>query len=163
MIIGLGGKKQSGKSTIARRLSAEFRAVMRSISAPIKLMATQGLGIEVGKEEMTQYGVTHRKILQALGEGIWEYCGPILVLNVLQYPGNMVIDDVRRIGEAELIKQHGGMLIWVPGGEDGDDHVSETELCTRRDMFDVVLSDADPEMAVFAVDFWRRHVEQRRD
>ena len=153
MIIGLTGRKQSGKDTAAQALiEKDFMQV--AFAAPMKIMIAtlleyQGVPEEVImemlhgslKEVPTVYlgGQTPRHALQTLGtewgrnqmgKDFWAAIG----VNVAEGAPRAVITDVRFENEAALIRARGGEIWKIERPDrptsDFDNHASEAEIDT---------------------------------
>lgn len=146
MIIGLAGKKQVGKSTVAELLVAQgFERA--SFAGPLKEMAAsllRSLGMtedeisaaSIDKEVlMPKLGVSYRVMLQKLGTDwgralnpdLWLMCAESKM--AAQDERHVVFDDVRFDNEAGLIRKNGGLVIHLSretGMEDG--HASEAGI-----------------------------------
>lgn len=148
MIVGLTGKKQSGKSTAAAYLCAHHDFEEKMFAAPLKEMAAIVLdtdpkyfqGSEAQKNEPIPYwNVTGREFLQRVGtelfrnelpkhlpqlEGFWL---KRLEKNLREAaPGSrIVVSDVRFQDEANMIRRLGGKIVGiiVPYKEDSYEHV----------------------------------------
>lgn len=108
-IIGLSGTFASGKDTLAHYLVAEHKFMHISTSDMVR------------QEAMRQFGSTERPILHKVANALRAQDGPgILITMALamyeahaeKYDG-IVISGIRSIGEAEAIKENGGVLVFV--------------------------------------------------
>lgn len=145
MIIGLTGKKQSGKTTAADYLNENFDFAMRSFADPLKGMAfilldECGLGsndIHDKEAPLPKLGVSYRKLLQSLGTewgrnlvpDLWVICAE----NDLKHytpSTSLVYDDVRFENEADFIRAKGGLVVHIerPGLVSNDPHESESGI-----------------------------------
>jgi hypothetical protein len=142
MIIGLAGKKGSGKTTAADALvNIDFDR--QSFAHTLKVMARilmrdcgmndeQIVNAMIMKEEiMPILGVTYRHLCQTLGtewgrslihRDIWV----IAARNKINTWADTVFDDVRFENEAQMIRKAGGMIIHIWRDlPNYDDHASE--------------------------------------
>ena len=155
-LIGLVGRKRSGKDTAAARLiergfvryafADPLRALMLELNPclppvsypgdlaplqPVRLATyVEALGWERAKENPEV-----RRLLQAhgdaarrlIGEGVWRE--PVM-RRIGWEPAPVVVTDVRYPDEAEAIREIGGILVRIvrPGRDDGDRHPSEIGL-----------------------------------
>jgi hypothetical protein len=149
MIIGIAGRKGSGKSTVADKL-CEVNACRLSFAGPLKLMTRQLLrclgtseydihDMEHDKEQIVPaLGISYRVILQTLGtewgrnlhSNIWLLCAGHSVLTCES--DHIVFDDVRFGNEADFIRSNGGLVIHlmrVTGLL--DDHASESGIAIQ--------------------------------
>lgn len=141
MIIGLAGKKQSGKTTVAQILRDMSGFKMESFADPIRKCIATLCGytpeqLEEHKEDVHGlYGVTPRHMMQTLGtewgremisQSIWT---DRLEFDLKQSPDtDVVIHDVRFENEAIMIREMGGHIVHVarhPEPDKFDSHVSE--------------------------------------
>lgn len=144
MIIGLVGKKENGKTTLAKALQTflndgeDANHPIVSFAAPLKNML-----IETGictKGEITYKKTEHsRKMLQVIGTEIVRKVDPDYwvkefdrLVNAAKI-NDFIVDDVRFLNEARYIAKRNGILIRVvksPLPEEGntDTHQSEIEL-----------------------------------
>jgi len=139
MIIGLCGKKGSGKSTVGAILSENYGYERISFATPIKDML-KAMGLRdteindpVFKEiVLDEFGQSPRQLMQSLGTA-WgrESVSQTIWIEALRKrldPGiNYVIDDVRFDNEARFIQEMGGSVLLVQrqGESSDDDHISE--------------------------------------
>ena len=157
MIVGVIGKKRSGKDTIAEYLVEKHGFIRMSFADPMKIACkhifymTDEQMWGYGKEVIDpRYGVTPRKILQVMGTEMFQYDiykhipelkekVPPRTLWVyrlmMEYEKiknlKVVISDVRFQHEAEEILKVGGLLIKVirpKFGFEEDNHASEKEI-----------------------------------
>lgn len=170
MIIGLTGKKGSGKSTVAGMLCEKYGYHLMSFATPIKdMLMAMGLtedeiySVELKEKTIERFGKSPREMLQLLGtefgrnliaDDIW-----VRVLEEKIEPSDhIVIDDVRFRNEAEMIRGKGGKIIRIEriGQELGmiDSHISEAGI--PDDLVDNVITNmscytSDLELSAFRV------------
>lgn len=160
MIIGLCGKKQHGKNTVARILTEEFGFVELAFADGVRKLAEAtdplvdirplGTGCSTARysEVLANYGYEQakqlpdvRRLLQRIGtEGGRQVLGPDVWVNALSVAlgkldtnSNVAVTDVRFPNEAEFILNIGGALVRVerPGmPDDADTHESERHALT---------------------------------
>ena len=124
MLIGLTGKKQSGKTTVADYLCSYHNFSRFGFADPLKDICGllyPGLDFWEEKEKESkdnQYGLSRREILQAVGTDIFrDQFNKDTWVNIMKYDiennilENMVIHDVRFDNEAEAIHDRGGIII----------------------------------------------------
>lgn len=141
-LIGLVGKKQSGKDTLFTELDHAARHRLLK-AVPLRfafadalkkelaeILGTDILHITVNKgilrEALQNHGLERRKE----DENYWLKKLDVSNIN-LNYPSFVVVTDVRFKNEAEKIKELGGKLIRIrrkATDDSGDNHPSETEL-----------------------------------
>lgn len=157
-LIGLMGRKQSGKDTAAEHLIEEYGFVRYAFADPIKDACIDAFGFT--KEQCwgnlkevvdPRWGVTPRKIFQIFGTELFQYELPKHVPELagigrsfwayrfgLWYEEQLainpairvVITDVRFPFEAKLITDLGGSIVKInrPSLTYNDSHASETEM-----------------------------------
>lgn len=160
MLIGLTGKKGSGKSLAATELfQYASRIQVVSFAAPIKKML-EVLGIRGenlhgnAKEEPIPElgGVTARYMMQTLGTewgrnlidpNIWVYVFENKVRPILKTGSIVVCDDVRFTEEYEVIKHLGGKIVKIerPGLTSEDSHESE-QIPDADWEYEVIVNDS---------------------
>lgn len=141
-LIGLAGKARTGKTTVARRLSAHGYKPM-ALAEPLKRCAEGMLGLAEGVLEIDEVkpltipalGITHRRLLQLLGteccraidENLWI---KLLDSRIRAFGGPVVVSDVRFENEAAWIRQNGGQIWHVikPDAPKVEAHVSEAGI-----------------------------------
>lgn len=142
MILGLVGRKQTGKSVIAQYLKEKYGFKEFAFADSLKQMLLRA-GICTYEELYVEKTEFSRSMLQKVGTDIfrnqvdknfWIYrlapeLNPMRVAYCLNYDGgSCVISDIRFLNEAEYIKSIGGTLIRVVRKLDAiDEHPSETE------------------------------------
>ena len=154
-LVGLAGRKRSGKSTVADRLCRAHGWVEVALADPLKValldvdpllpsgMRVRELVGRVGWEEAKDEHPEVRRLLQALGgavrdhvdEDVWIAIGLDRAERALAAGYPVVASGVRYPNEAAAVRAAGGVVCWVdrPGlPNDGDRHPSETSL-TRHD------------------------------
>lgn len=167
-IIGLVGKKQSGKDTLAEYLVEEYGYVRYAFADPIKEACQVIFGFTDeqcwgGEKEImdTYWKVTPRKIFQVFGTELFQYELPKYATELSdigrsfwvyrfarwyeqQLEKNpqvkIVITDVRFLFEAELIKRLGGMIVNITRTNqlNTDTHASEMEMETIAHDFQIL-------------------------
>lgn len=158
MLIGLTGKKQSGKDTVAEHLIEEYGFTRYAFADPIKEACQAIFGFTKeqcwGKEkELIDpfWHISPRKALQIIGTELFQFELPKYAPELAEigrtfwvqrfalwyekflekYPdGGVVISDVRFPFEADMIKSLGGTIIKIvrPSEQYNDMHSSETEM-----------------------------------
>lgn len=151
-LIGLSGRRGSGKDTIAhliQQLQPERHWHIRSVGEPIKAVCAALAGEDTapyfsqqGKAELLPiFGRTRGEMLQQVGLALRQWEPDIWVQAFFsQLPPNqfILIADVRFPNEADLIRRRGGLMLRVEGdplqqrgdGTRDDTHPSETALDT---------------------------------
>lgn len=123
VVVALLGRAGSGKSTAAAHLEEHFTAARYSFARPLKELAKELFGLtdeqvygtQAQKEEVdVRYGVSARDLLIRLGEGARKHIGSrvwadgcinaILAQHAQGGPSLHVIEDLRHINEAEMVK-----------------------------------------------------------
>lgn len=149
MLIGICGKKQHGKDTIARILAAKYGYKVRHFADPLKATCAAVFGLNdeqlngADKEVRDNFwGVSPRVIMQLVGTELFrnelaarmpEVGRNIWIRSFAKtYDSNTntVIADVRFKNEYEWIKCVGGIVIRVnrPEMDGGDAHESENAI-----------------------------------
>jgi len=164
MIIALCGLKGSGKTTLAKKLAQSYRR--QPFANPFYLMAETLLAYQgateeeisylfnKGKEEPTEYlnGKSVRHALQALGTEWGRDCiGKDIWIDVWERnfikDGRKptVIEDMRFLNEAKVVKRLGGVLVRIerPGVELDPRHISELEQL-RIQVDHTIVNDGEP-------------------
>ncbi len=156
-IIGLCGRKQSGKTTAAETICARFpQSQHDSFAAPLRDCVAAILGYTLEelndkKEEPVKWlsGVTPRTMMQTLGtewgrsmihNQLWVRSLQRRVENAVGY---VVISDVRFTNEAAAIRAVGGIVVEIvrDGVVTTDTHVSEQPL--SRQLIDASVMNND--------------------
>jgi len=140
MIVGLTGKKQSGKSTIAKYLVEECGFIEYSIASPLKEISKILCGFTEQQLNTTQerketvdlnVGISPREFLQVFGTEICRNLIPFYLPNMnlgkskiiwvhllsqfllKNQHRNIVISDVRFPDEVDEIKDNNGIVIHI--------------------------------------------------
>lgn len=144
-IIGVSGKKRSGKDVLGRYLTDThgyeqyaFADAIKSAAKEIFLLSDEQLDGDKKEEVDPYWQKTPRQILQAFGTDAFrqEFGQDVWVRNTLErmrlrLPQKAVITDVRFPNEVEAIQNVGGRVIRVDASErldQSDEHSSETAL-----------------------------------
>ena len=148
MIIGLSGKKGSGKSYYTSYIIKTYNFIELSFAYPLK--KSLELILNLSYDELygekkdsynNQYHCYNRELMQWLGTEVFReefnkkfnYNGSVWVDNVkniiLQNPNkNYVISDVRFLNEIEMIKSLNGIIINIKDNNiNQDNHKSENQ------------------------------------
>lgn len=139
MIIGITGKKKSGKDTLFSMfagVSADFNRF--AFGDDLKAEVAYACGVTV--KFINDNKDVFRPVLQWWGTDFRRNCcgkdyWVAKMRDQLSFPSINasripVITDVRFINEAAFVKSMGGVMVRVVGGksEDGDEHLSECEM-----------------------------------
>jgi hypothetical protein len=148
MLIGLHGKAQSGKSTVAEHLfkhgfnEVTFAFPLKNLVVDLFDMSWDQVIDNDFKERIDlRYGMSPRKILQYLGTDVFRQMYPniwidylIRKINKLKETNKTVVSDVRFKNEKDAIEKEGG-YVWkiVRRGSSGpssgfEGHASECDL-----------------------------------
>jgi hypothetical protein len=142
MLVGLCGRKGSGKDTVAAILSETHGFLQYALAAPLKRVCKQLFDFNddqlwgEGKDIVdSRFHKTPRELMQKqgtdfvrceMGEGFWllKFEGWFASNSLLE---RVVVSDVRFQNEVDYIKRMGGRMYKVerPQLKDGDMHVSE--------------------------------------
>ena len=155
LMIGIAGKKRSGKDTVANYLVNGYRGFSKeSFAEPIRNFVCQILGITLPELELCKeipqpkFGdVTPRHMMQTLGtEWGRKMVDDQLWMKALaartSYKERIAICDVRFENECEWIRQQGGWIIHLRRPETdsaGDEHESEKTLDVKLTRGDLVV------------------------
>ena len=171
LVIGIAGKKRSGKDTVAQMLmqcaeKVGIKATKRAFADALKEeCATMVVGhlpeeiaIDVLKEMCTdEKKEKFRLLLQWWGTEFKRkmvsdtYWLDKLQNWILQHCNTerevVVVPDVRFLNEVEMIKQLGGVVIKIhrPGITTEDNHISETGLDDYKDWDGIITNNSDLE------------------
>ena len=159
-IIGLCGRRHSGKTTAAQHLISEHNYVKVEMPEPIKTMLRSlGLGdAELNgplKEKPCSYlgGATPREAMETLGElwgrqmihpELWtHYCKGSARERIDAYATrghNILLDGIRNPSEANLVLSRGGIIVRIvrPETDTQDVYPSERLIDTCQYTFKVV-------------------------
>jgi hypothetical protein len=160
MIIGLSGKKGSGKTTLARYLHRQLEgSAVMPFAGPLKDLAMELFGCEAvqvngdekQKTSLALCGLTGREVMQRVGAAMrdvwpdcWVHAWKKSVVSAWAEHGSafpVIVDDVRYPNEVEAIRDMGGIVIRLNRHPLRiDDHESETALDDWR-QWDVVIED----------------------
>lgn len=153
ILLGLSGKKRSGKSTVANHLKTRYNFVEISFAYPLKEYIGRGVfGLNddqlYGSEEVREavdprWGLSPRAILQKVGtdllrdgldEDIWVKVAANKINEICAKNPNarIVVSDCRFPNEIETLRKLGGYGVRVTriGQVSRDTHSSETSLDT---------------------------------
>lgn len=153
MLIGLTGRKQSGKSTIAAILR-DYGFIEDSFAAPLRdftarILAMTPAELETAKERPVDWlgGITPRHMMQTIGTewgrdticpDLWVKSLERRVMPLLAAGLAVVISDLRFDNEAHAIRALGGRVVRVErAGLPADTHRSENGV--SRDLVDLVV------------------------
>ncbi len=170
MIIGISGKKGSGKTTVAMDLYDHlgkrpvavipFAKALKELVLELFPVEQWMLdGTEREKNTATAMGLTARELMQLLGQGMrtiwaecWVYAWGLRVWEALERLGPdtvVLVPDVRYPNEVEAIHAMGGKVIRLTRAPHQDDrHESEVALDGEpMSVFDVVSMNAGQPVA----------------
>lgn len=157
MIVGISGKKHSGKSYVAEYLLRHIEGSIRvPIAGKLKEIAQELFGCLPdhvygsgdAKTRMALCGKSARDVMQMVGQsmrGIWPDCWihaweheVVSLWAEWGVPQPIIVDDVRYPNEAKRIRSMGGLLIRLTRNPAPDNHLSETALDDWRE-WDLVV------------------------
>jgi len=139
MLIGITGKKNSGKDTVADYLVRKYKFVKMAFASPVKEicrslfdLSEKQLNDQYEKEKIDpRWGYSPRQLFQKLGT---DWCRDQIDHDIWIYhlnkqfrdSDNIVISDVRFENERKWILENGG-VIWrvIRDCDNHDTHVSE--------------------------------------
>lgn len=148
-LIGIAGKKYSGKDTLAK-LMLEYDPSIFVTHFADRLKDEIASICDVSREQIDQNKELFRPMLQWWGtEYRKRFCNNenywinSLHESIQDLPCPVVVSDVRFPSEAEYIRSQGGILIKIirPGLESSDNHLSETALDTYQEWDKIVVND----------------------
>lgn len=166
MILGLSGKKRSGKSTVASFLCSEFGFKEISWAYPLKeIIGNKLLGLThdqmYGEEEIKEavdpfWGKSPRDLLQIIGTDcfrkqvhpeFWVKLGIREIEKQLKSYRNIVVSDCRFPNEMRAIEKLGGHPVRITreGQINNDSHPSEIALDTYSFPYEIVAKSGDIE------------------
>ena len=148
-VIGICGRKNTGKNTLADILTLEFGYTQLSFARPLRDVCKLVFGLsdeEMNDRELKEQPLTRwpflspRKILQLTGTELFRNHFPGVWIERLKVAvqrsknARFVVTDVRFQDEADAIWELGGEVLRIvrPGFEESDGHLSETELSTIK-------------------------------
>jgi len=142
-VLGLTGRRGSGKSSVAKILANTYDFEIMSFATPIKDMLS-AMGIpdkylhdpEFKEKPVPGYGKSGRFMMQTLGtdwarnllgQGVWARA---VKDKISKLKIDVVLDDVRFENEASMIHAYGGMIVRIdrPYQNTTDEHRSELQL-----------------------------------
>lgn len=156
VLIGITGRKGTGKSTMADMLAAQIPdsqvcAFAGDLKADVLTMLAHTLS-DIPLDELIHQmsaskGTTFGPIYQGYGELLRQLHGPNYWIDRLadSLPARAIVADVRYVNEAEWIHSRGGLLVGLRGPErrEGDqravDHPSEAEVSRCIELADTVI------------------------
>lgn len=162
MLLGLMGKKRSGKDTIADYLVNNYNFFKLGYADKLKRtvidlwdLSEWQVYTQEGKESLdVRYGLTSREMQQKLGDAVREIFPNTWIYHLIKKMNelkrnpllkaeNFVISDVRRINEFNTIKEHKGIIIKIirEDIQNTDFHKSEIEMDSiSNDQFDGIIT-----------------------
>ncbi len=158
-MVGLCGKKESGKSAVAEYLMDQGFFEPRPLAGPLKLVARLIFGFSdeqlYGKDKELvdpRLGLSARHVMQQLGTEVVRGIHPLSwifawerSLSTVSEGASIVVDDVRFPNEVQAIKDHGGIVLKLEKlGAPAllDVHASENTDLLEAD-FDIAALDGD--------------------
>lgn len=147
VLIGLVGRKQSGKDTFADYLVSQYGFTKQAFAGPVKevcramfLLTPEQLEDPQQKETVDgRWGLTPRQMMQKVGTDmvrrVWDEDFWLKNMDLRLCGGDVVVSDVRFPNEAQYIRDRGGVLVRIAhnGGALEDPHTSETSQESIRE------------------------------
>jgi len=172
ILIGLGGKAASGKTTASNFLINQKNFVPIKLAGPLKSMLSKLIELQGGdvpewiegarKEETCPYlgGKTPRLAMQTLGtewgrnnmgSDFWVDIAANRIKIAMNKGCNVVVDDVRFPNELAMVRQLGGRLLYLRRDEAAQietyGHASEVSIGGQY--FDQVIPNSDTMIDLF--------------
>ena len=147
ILIGISGKKQSGKNTVAALMATLTNQTVEEIAFADELKSELARMLMVKVSDIENNKPLYRTLLQGLGvyrrdSKNKDYWVEKAMRKVLSSTADVVvITDVRFLNEAESIRQCGGQLIRM-ARDTGitDTHESEIALDTYKNFHHIILN-----------------------
>jgi hypothetical protein len=157
MLIGLIGKKQSGKDTFADffcQLDARFKK--DAFANPLKQICQIVYGLDLNyfhdnrlkEEKIEEWNQTPREMMQKIGTDLFrQHFDPDIWIKIasrrFKKCKNLIITDVRFANEAEAILQNGGVLIQIVRDSNlqHDSHISENMELNPEKIYSIIEND----------------------
>jgi hypothetical protein len=192
MLIAITGKKGHGKDSVGRILASELNLRLDAFAAPIKSAAKEWFDLSEGQVNGTieqketidpRWGITPRFVLQTMGTEVARSIHPDVWARALirrhesamaeaarkwehgpgaYRPVGTVITDLRFENEANIIRSHGGIILYVTRSSISENefsaHASEVSVETigaKADYFirnDGTLDDLQRQVSALAYD-----------
>lgn len=149
-LIGLAGRRGSGKDTVAQLIQQlqpqrawqirSFGDAIKGVCAVLSGESTAPYYTQPGKAALVPtYGLTRGELLQQVGAALRAWRGPVWIEALLAgLPPNapVIVADLRFPDEAEALRSRGGLIWRIEGdplrqrgdGTRDDNHPSETSL-----------------------------------
>lgn len=192
-LIGLAGKKESGKDTVADYLIERHKFVKYAFADPIKkaalavdpivaLPASEGLPYVRLSVLVDQYGWDEakkrpevRRLLQRFGtemgrrqfgDHVWiDLLFRRIEKVIASETHDIVVSDCRTHSEMDSIRRRGGFVIKIerPGHDDGDQHHTETEVDTYHEYVHIINNNSTIPALYANVDQVLEMLEARED
>lgn len=154
MIIGLGHKKQQGKSTLAKMLCNKHGFTEFTFAAKLKSVIDSVFDFDPyykqHKEEVChQNGISYRDACESIGEFFRQKFGSNFWVKQLDkqvdWSKDVVISDVRHLEEVNFLREKGAMLVKIvnprkPQNSEAK-HISEFGLDEFKDWDEVIVND----------------------
>jgi len=155
MIIGLSGKKGTGKDTVGNYLAGYYKFKRRAFADAVKSVTASMFGFtpeqmnnpELKEEIVPVWDMSPRTAMQRIGTSMRQNFGSDVWIRKLNIDKlavqthNYVITDVRHKNEYDAVKFYGGVLIRVNRNTNSTDiHESETSLDGEEIEWDYILN-----------------------
>ena len=135
ILIGISGKKQTGKNTVAKFIAANTALKCEEFAFADSLKNEVARLCQVSRDEIERNKPRFRTMLQAWGvyrrESLGDDCWvrQVIIKMLASNADIAFITDVRFQNEANYVKEMGGFLIRVSRDTGlNDNHISETDL-----------------------------------
>lgn len=134
ILIGISGKKRSGKNTVASYIKLLTNQTVEEFSFAQELKLELAKLLQVKLTDIESNKELYRPLLQALGEYKRKQFGDDIWINkcfrkiLCSNAEVCMITDVRYLNEALAIVQGGGMVVRVNRNHSNDMHQSEIDL-----------------------------------
>lgn len=167
MIVGISGRKRSGKDTVYEMIRLRVHSKLPNVDIrqyafadPVREFAVRYFGVELDPSRKEEY----RFILQGIGEMIREEVNSTYwVYRTIrkyeqEFPDVGIITDLRYPNEVDIVKEQGGVVLRVSRGQENTDmHPSETSL-TDEEFSDIIYNNGTLEELRMKVIEWTDRV-----
>jgi dephospho-CoA kinase len=142
MIIGIIGKKHSGKDTLADYIVSKYKFKKKSFAYPLKKTCSYLFNIpfhyfenqELKEKMIEEWEMSPRQIMQKVGTDMFRHQIEDTfwirhLFHDINVQSNIVITDIRFLNEIIMVQKYNGILIYIERNNNicKDEHESENQ------------------------------------